>query len=462
MATSPEQLLISSVLRESAFALAVQQGIDQKHFTSRLAEWTFLEDYYAKYRRTPSRQVFKASFPDFAIKPVTDVEYYADELKRHYTRRLLTASMKDVADFITDGDITTAIDRMREGVLMVATEAMPGDDGDIFSKHDDVLEEIIERKKRFDATGTSGVPTGIALIDEHTGGMGPSEHWIVAARQGAGKSWLLQSISARATMAGYNAYFAALEQTRAQVSMRIYSMMSNSIGKDVFRSEDLMRGKNYDIAKFTAFMREMKSEQQKRGFGQLVVADSMNSKISPLSLQAQIDKYDPDVVFIDYIQLMNQNRGMGPAGLAQVTEEITAITNQKAIPIVSASQLNRDSVTSGTVGTENLSGSDQLGNDATVVLVLKQLSPSVAYLKNVKSRYGVTGWGSHLEFRPDEGVCDAISEERALDLIDDDAYKSKLRASASQKAPAIKANPNPDTHRKRRLNRMIQNPMVGA
>ena len=69
MAVSPEQLLISSVLRESAMPLAVEKGLDQRHFHSRLAEWIFLEDYYDRYRKTPSRLVFRQSFPDFQIKP---------------------------------------------------------------------------------------------------------------------------------------------------------------------------------------------------------------------------------------------------------------------------------------------------------------------------------------------------------------------------------------------------------
>lgn len=458
MASSPEQLLISAILREGAFAQAVSLGIENKHFMSRLAEWAFLEDYFGRYRKTPSRLVFRQQFPDFAIKPVSDVAYYVDDVKRHYTRRLLTASMKDVADFITDGEIDTAIERMRAGVVMVASETMPGKDGDLFTNYGDVMEEVVERHNRYQNLGSAGIPTGIDIVDSYTGGMGPGEHWIIGARNGVGKSFLLQYIATKVSMAGYNAYFAALEQSRSQVSMRLWAMMSSMIGKGVFKSDQLMRGKDYDIKAFGQFVRELEAEQKRKGYGKLVITDSQSAPITPMFIQAQIDKYEPDVIFVDYIQMM-ASQAAGPAALADVTAALTRITNEKQIPIVSASQLNRDAAMGQKmgveVGSENLSGSDRLGNDATVVLTMTKLSPSVNHLRNIKNRYGVGGWGTHLEFRPDEGILRPISEERALDLVDSDAFNARnQKAKTFAQSTRIKSNLSEENLRSHRLKRI--------
>ena len=204
------------------------------------------------------------------------------------------------------------------------------------------------------------------------------------------------------------------------------------------------------MKEFKDFLRYIRREQHKQNYGQLVIGDATQNRITPLSISAQIDRFSPELVFIDYIQLMNQNSHLGPAALASVVEDVTKISNEKAIPVVSASQLNREAVYQQEAGTENLSGSDQLGRDATVVLTLKQMSPSVVHLKNVKNRYGISGWSTHLEFRPDAGICKQITEERALDLIDNDEYEKRTKMKTITK----EIKPTEDKSRARKLRMM--------
>lgn len=425
MSVSPEQFLISSILRDSDFQVAMSHGIAPEMFHGYEDEWRWIESYFLKHRKVPTKAAFKTKFPEFRVKAVNDTGYFADEVRKNHARHSLTAVMREAADFIADGDLDTAIKKMSTEAIHVASGMGYTNDGDIFSANEDIVQDINARRERQLKYGSAGIPTGFPTLDERTGGPQPGELWIVGARLGEGKSYTMQRMACAAVMNGFSTQFDALEQSRAQVAMRIYSMMSGSVGKSIFSSTSLMQGKDYDPANFRKFMRQLKEEVK----GALHVSDATRGRVGVVDLAAQIERNNPRILFVDYITLMKKN-GMEWQGVAELSSEILGVANQYQLPIVAAAQLNREhGLSKEPPGPEALAQADAIGQDATAVITMKKLSARTIVMKMVKNRNGRDGFRWYCHFDPSRGIFEEVSFNKAQALIEQDKDAEDEEAS---------------------------------
>jgi replicative DNA helicase len=421
MPKSDEQYLISSVLRDGDFAAAMKAGVTPAMFHGFGEEWEWLENYWTRFKKPPTKLAFKSAFPEFRIKAANDTGHFADAVRKSHARHEMTVSMREAAEFISDGDVATAIETMQKKMIQIAAGMGTSDDSDILRSFDDIMTEINDRRERFQERGSAGIPTGFTTLDERTGGPAPGEMWVVAARLGEGKSWMMQRMAAAAVMNGYRVQFDALEQTRAQVAMRIYSMLSGSMGKSVFNSMALMQGKDYDPKLFNRFVKSLQKEIK----GNLHVADASRGKVSSLTIASQIERNKPDIVFVDYITLMAKKSSEWQ-GVAELSSELVQVGTEYGVPIVAASQLNRESgVTRGKAawnppGAEALSQADAIGQDATAVLTMSAPSVHTRVGYAAKMRNAENGFKWYMHFDPGHGKFTEIQKTRAEDIADAD------------------------------------------
>lgn len=420
MSTNPEIYLISSILRDEDMIVAFKMGLNASQFHACPDEWEWLEKYYLKYRKTPSKTAFKQQFPEFTIKAVNDTAHYSSEVRKHHARMTLTSAMRDVADYIAEGDIDAAVKKMHSRIVHISSEMGDGtNDSDIVTSWQDTYEEVEKRVDRVKQHGMAGVPTGFTTLDERTGGPQPGHIWIVGARLGQGKSWTMMRMATAAIMDGYNVQYNALEQTRAEVAMRVHTFLSSEVGKELFKNLDLMQGRNFDLKAYKEFLGSMKESVN----GRMHVSDTSRGKVSPLTIASQIERNKPDIVFIDYLTLMDKAGGDWK-DVARLSGEIKSIAMQYQVPIVAAAQLNRSlGLTKEPAGPEALAQSDAIGQDADAVLTMRMMSSSVIQMKLAKYRHGPSGFKWYCEFQPTAGIYREVSYDKAQELKDQDAEK---------------------------------------
>jgi hypothetical protein len=90
-------------------------------------------------------------------------------------------------------------------------------------------------------------------------------------------------------------------------------------------------------------------------------------------LKAFVEKYKLDILFVDQISLLDDSHFAKQTfdQAANISKDLKNLQVQKHIPIVLASQQNRASIEEGKyAGTQNLSLSDRIGQDATDVVFL--------------------------------------------------------------------------------------------
>lgn len=425
MASNAEQLLISSVLRDRDFPLAIKHGLQPEHFTVYRKNWEWLTRYIAKHTRNPTKAAFRHQFPDFQIMRVNDTGHFAIEVKKAAAKRAMMSTLSAVADDIGGGDIDAAIATMQSSIIDIAS-GMGGEihDSDIIEDWNDTYDVVSERHRRTQELGMAGVPTGFKTFDKAVGGLMPSYLTIVGARLGHGKSQTLAKMAVEATIRGHSVMYVSLEQPRAEINMRLHSYLSRSVGPEIFNSIDLNQGKNFDLRKYHEFLGKLKDEVR----GQLFVTDTSQGPLSLNDIAVLAAKRKPDVIMVDYITLVKggaedwQTAGAVAVGLKNIGAETQA-------SIVAAAQLNREhglgaSKHDDPPGPESLAQSDGIGQAADVVLTLKNLSPSVSKMKLAKHRHGVSGHAWYCQFQPGNGIFQEIKKQKAEELRDLDKERA--------------------------------------
>lgn len=425
MPYSPEGHLIASIVRNGEMQVALANGVTSEMFHVHPSEWEWLENYFLRHKKAPSRIAFLSRFPGFRLVKTDDTAHFAEEVRKAHARHQLTEIMNEVADLVTEGDIELAVKKMHSGIITVAAGVSNVNDADLFTSYDDILFDADSRVHRVKSQGSSGIPSGLKTIDEDRGGYNPGELIIIAARLGEGKSWIMQHGAAVAAAAGYTVQFNALEQSRSQVAFRIHTLLSGSVGKALFRNTALMQGKNYDQRAYRAFLAQL----AKTVPGKLHVSDTTRGRVSALTIAAQIERNKPDIQYIDYIGLMSRDDNDWQ-GMAKLSGNLKQIGVEYGIPIVAAAQLNRQNgLGKEPPDAEALALSDSIGQDADLVITSKLRSPSVLKMKRAKERNGIGGDTWWMEFRPSDGVIKECSFNRAQDLMDKDAEDRDNRSA---------------------------------
>jgi len=412
-----EALFISAVLRQADYKTPMIEGATANWFLAYRKEWEWIDTYITRHHKAPSKSLFKATFPDFVVLKSDDIDYCVQEVKESYLLRSLVTLLEDSADRVKSRTGALEIINFAQQQLMELQVSSEG------GKHEtEILEdwevaygEVARRYERNLEKGIAGVSTGFPTLDNLTGGPQQGDYWIVAARLGQGKTWTLIRMACSALYSGHKVQYDALEQSRAQIAMRSHSFLSSKYGQQTFRSMDLMHGKDFDLKGYRDFLVGLKDLIQ----GKLIVNDTSRGRLNPSMIAAQIERNKPDIVFIDYLTLMNTG-GDDWKAIANLSAELKGIAMHYQVPIVAAAQINRMGNGGDLPGAEHLAGADAIGQDADCVITMKQMSAHVIKMRLAKFRHGSDGQTWLNEFRPNSGKFDEISGQVADDIMDED------------------------------------------
>lgn len=412
----PEALLISSVLRTGNYTTPVHRGISNRLFHLHQDEWRWLERYTTKWKRTPSKVTFKAKFPEFQIKAVDDVEHFIEEVKREHARYLLSETIDDTITLLESDDIEEAVKLLHGAAINLQVE-LQGDavgELDLIEDWSVLYDEVKRRMDKRGETGLAGVPTGFPTLDDLTGGPQAGDFWVIAARLGVGKTWTLIRMGAAALFSNHHLQYDALEQTSVQVGMRFHTFISSKHGKQVFRALDLTKGENIDLLSYRKWLANLK----KRVGSRIKIADQRGGRITPMTIAAQIERNKPDVLFLDYLTLVEGEKDW--QAVAKLSNEIKSLAQRYAVPIVAAAQINRTGEGKEPPRANHIAIADAIGQDADCVVTMMKPSQHVMKFRLAKFRNGEDDEMWWCKFTPNTGQFDEISGDRARELISED------------------------------------------
>jgi len=414
-------MFISAILRQEDHQTPVLGGVKPHWFVTHHEEWEWIDRYISRHRKCPSKVLFKDKFPNFTVLKSDDVEYCLTELRGEYLKRSLVQVVNETVEKIkNDDEIPNILSAMQSSIVALQADSDGmANESDVVDDWEVAYDEVARRYERMAEKGIAGVPTGFTTLDMVTGGAQPGDYWIVAARLGQGKTWTLLRMAATAVYRGFTVQYDALEQSRAQIAMRAHAFLSSAHAKDSFQTQDLMAGKNFDLLAYKEFLKGLRETLS----GKFIVNDTSRGRVTPSSIAAQIERNKPDVVFIDYLTLMNGQQGDWQA-IASLSAELKGIAMRYQVPIIAAAQINRTAIGEDLPGAEHLAGADAIGQDADAVLTMKQVSRHVIKMKLAKYRHGGDGQVWFNEFRPNSGMFLEIDGDTADEIIAEDKANS--------------------------------------
>lgn len=245
----------------------------------------------------------------------------------------------------------------------------------------------------------------------NSGGLQPGWLCIVGGRLGHGKTWTMCRMAAEAALRGYKVMYWSLEQSRHQIAMRIQSIVAHEANVSGVKVTDLMRGTGVDLGKYRSFMEnEMQAVR-----GELWINDTTRGKVSPMTIAASIERDHPDVVFIDYMTLLEMQGDGDWTSVANLSGDLKRISERYGVPVVAGSQLNRTAIGQDNPDPGTLARSDSVGQDADVVITVQKdkVTPAIVKLNLGKFRHGADGYSWYAKFQPGHGVYEEITGDEA-------------------------------------------------
>jgi replicative DNA helicase len=180
-----------------------------------------------------------------------------------------------------------------------------------------------------------GIPTGLADLDEHLGGLRDGDLYVIGARPSVGKTAFMLSLAIAAAQKGnVPVGIITAEQPGEQIAMRLFSIIGRIDSAKVRkgRLDDNDWSKLTSAAGIVAGMKIWLDEKPA-------------PSIAELSRQAREWYYKENirVLFVDYIQRIEPANERIPRHeqIAQVTMCLKELARELKIPVVALAQINR-------------------------------------------------------------------------------------------------------------------------
>tara|TARA_R110000744_G_scaffold68848_3_gene139970 strand:- start:152 stop:1441 length:1290 start_codon:yes stop_codon:yes gene_type:complete len=242
------------------------------------------------------------------------------------------------------------------------TDALGSQSDEIKEVHDGIDDTLQRCYDLDDGKIEPGINTGLTDLDKVLGGFKVGEFATIAARPSHGKTALALSIAANIASQGKRVMFCSLEMTTEQLKKRLIHAEARVpiINQpNHYHSED----------------REKLREAVERIKGWHLKVDQTCGVTVPYLLSkamAEKARYGLDILFIDYIGIMN-----GPGKdiyerVSGISRGIQQIAKKVEIPVVALSQQNRESEKDSSAKMSHLRDSGSVEQDADQVIMLRR------------------------------------------------------------------------------------------
>jgi replicative DNA helicase len=324
-----ELRVISAIIKNQDIAPALHEHEVDKLFTSHPDVWQFMKDYYHKYRSVVPSDIVTEHFPDVTlIETSGNVKHYLDQLRSEYMaetlKRIIMGVGKDLGKVSVE-DLVNAASAKLSDLASINNSIRDLDitDSEKANAHYEERRRLMEENG-----GVLGIRFGFDSIDaNYPTGLASGQYIAILSRTGQGKSWFALQIAINAWRQGKKVLYVSLEIPPETVRDRAYTFMSEG----TFGMSELSRA-SVDLEAVKLWTKE---EFDSDGSFVVTASDGMGD-FNPSHLQSKMDQYAPDLVVVDYLQLMSDRRNSSGSTdrVRNTSKEVKSLAMTNSIPIV--------------------------------------------------------------------------------------------------------------------------------
>lgn len=365
-----EAKTLSAVLNDKQIHILLQANAGQM-LRTHADIWDFIREYYEQNQTVPPINVVQQKFPDFDYtKDTGATKHHLDELRTDFLNDNVKVMLRSAASQVQEGDSIAALEVLMSETARLKHITSTARDLDV-SNVDDAI-AYFENVKRLQESGTHGIYTGLAGFDNYLpAGITPGQLGVLLAYPAIGKSWMALYLAVQAWKNGKSPLIVSLEMTETEVRNRVFAI----IGQGMWSHRKLSRG---DVE--TDMMKKWMHKTFDGKPSIHIISNDGIGEVSPSVLRGKIDQYKPDIVFVDYLNLMtsNQRTDNEVVKMKNLSRELKLLAISEQIPIVAISSATPDDVTDmnsvPTLG--QTSWSRQIAYDADWLLALGRAANS--------------------------------------------------------------------------------------
>lgn len=401
---SSEVLVISAVINSGDVGGLTTCGITAEHFRGWVNQFNWILRYVERFEgQCPTPDAFLTQYPDFPLAAHDDVRSACDMLLATYYKNRGQETILEAAELFKNDEVHEA------AALMQSFQVR-----EVASARQSLVSDQTFLDVYFDTNEEQGIPFPYAPLQKATGGFRPGNYMILAARPGQGKSSISTDIAVNAVSLGKKVKYYSLEMTDFEMRYKVHAKIAHELGFKNITARALL-DRRVDRDEYKKLLEAIQGQDRWADFD---VHTPRNGMVTPVRVMSDIEEYD--MVVVDLVSLMANNKGQRAIQdwriAAEISNELKQIALSSKVPILATSQINRD----GAMGNnaprlDQLSQSDSLGQDADVVLTMRNVENVALRMGMEKVRFG-SGSSFNLQFDPDHMHFPVITEEKFQEL----------------------------------------------
>jgi len=356
---------LNAVIKNKDIPALMQPGVDILFEDSHGDVVDFVKKHYSKYRSVPDISIVVEEFDFFDDVEISgEAAYYIDKLREEYKTAILESISKKLEANVGLIESDRVISGALKDLMSLQNTTSASQDIDLLD-FDDAEQHFAEQRRIAEEMGgVPGIPTGIDFIDSsYTSGLAGGDFVIVLGWTGRAKSLITTYIACNAFRKGFKPMIISLEMKTQKVRNRAYTML----GEGLFQNSDLEVGL-IDEDNFRSF------KKNTTGKGFPVISHDGHGEVTPAMVQSKIDQHKPDIIILDYAQLMSDNANSGDmtARMRNMSREYKMLAVANNIPIILISSATPDSSTATNTPPiiEQVAWSKQLSYDADLAFAV--------------------------------------------------------------------------------------------
>lgn len=322
-----------------------------------------------------------------------DLNYVIEETDKYIKKQALKNSIIDSVNIIGDDDKDLTPDeynKIKDKIESSLTNTIKKDIGLNY------FDDMSERLKRVFNVEETKIPTYYQDFDEFiNGGIGSYSLSIILAKVHGYKSTLISNIASRQVLNGKNVVIFSLEMSEDAYAQRHDAIFSSMDINRIYVSSNNRK-------KLLKTLIELKNDKT---LGSLFIKQFPTGIATTNDFKVYLNEmkmrgFNFDIMFVDYMNLMkptkSSKKGDMYTDVKGIAEELRALSYEyNGIPVISASQLNREGAMSDFSSVNMFYVSESLGVSATsdfmIILGLDEsevIYKSELHYKIAKNRFG--------------------------------------------------------------------------
>jgi len=365
--------LLSRIIRTGCIAEVVEWGINQEDFRTSEGRGFFLHivGYWranATAGSVPGPSMILHQYPTFTLcdDPSMTTSALCAEVRKN---RMITASKEYIQEYIQDMDIDpySAIGRVASRMAELQSLGVRTRDLRFSDAVDDMWQRYQSVKHGY---GSTRLLWPWKPINDATLGIQDDDYIVLYGRPKSKKSFVLAEMAANA----YNQGKSVLVYTKEMPDWQLFRRVGACIARLPYDELRLGTLDPYSESRFEELYHFVKQQARATdGRHQIVCISGQEAPEGIDSMRwvrSKIEKYRPDIVFIDGLYLMSADvkTGKDHERVASISRAARQTVLETKIPLVATMQANRSAAKHNNAELDEIAFSDAIGQDATAAI----------------------------------------------------------------------------------------------